>query len=144
MPSLYSSPKIAMSINLQISLSNDSVKYIPVSFHEYGLFLKNSKQGGEGLRIYIPFRKNSLEFLKFVTLLWENMLSLLQILQNCLTFLYVFHPLFYQSSLTFPDFLELKFPDFSWLFSFHELQSSHIFPKSKFKELKGDLRRKLT
>ena len=49
-----------MSINLQISLTNDSVKYIPVSFHEYGLFSKNSKQGGEGLRIYIPFRKNSL------------------------------------------------------------------------------------
>ena len=60
MLSLYNSSKIAMSPNLQISLTNDSVKYIPFSFHEYGLFLKKSKQGG--LRIYILFEKTPWNF----------------------------------------------------------------------------------
>ena len=83
-------------------------------FTEYGLYQKSSKQWG--LRIYILFWKNLAEFFRFVNLLLENKILPLWFLQNCVTPVQGFNPIFFwQSSLALPGFLGLKLLDFPWL-----------------------------
>ena len=63
--------------------------------------------------IYI-FLKKPPEISRFANILLEKKILHLWILQNCVTPLQGFNPIFLQSSLTLPGFLELKIIDFSW------------------------------
>ena len=117
-------------------------KALLASFPKYGLYQKNSKQ--RGLRIHILFWKKSPAFFIFVNFLLENKLLPLWIPESCVTPLQGFYPIFLAKFSDSPWLFGAQVPWLSLNLARNELQVSHIFPKSKSKEFKGDSRKKIT
>ena len=111
---------------------------------------KAEKLQTEGLEdIYILFWNllpplPPLEFYRFVTLLLENKILPLWILQNCVASLQGFNPFFFcKVSWHSLDF-ETQVPWHSLTLARNESKGSHIFANSKCKKFKGYSRRKFT